>query len=222
MYPVNDLYLSIQGEGVNAGVPMVLLRLQGCAVGCPWCDTRQTWALDAAHEVMSLAEAQVSPPAWVRMTAARLVEAIDAAWPHIPWVLVTGGEPADNDLRPLVVALHDTGRRVALETSGTATGHLDASFDWVCVSPKLSMPGGKAILLDAVRSAHEIKHVVGRPSDIAALVQLLNEAGIDQQETAICLQPVSQSERATQVCIAAVQEHNWRLSLQTHKFVALP
>jgi 6-pyruvoyltetrahydropterin/6-carboxytetrahydropterin synthase len=41
-YVVNDIYTCIQGEGVQTGVAMVLLRLQGCAVGCPWCDTKET------------------------------------------------------------------------------------------------------------------------------------------------------------------------------------
>lgn len=222
MYRVNDLYLSIQGEGVKTGVPMVLLRLQGCDVGCPWCDTKQTWAVDVNREVATLEEALLSPSAWARLSASQIVEAIARRWPLVRWVLVTGGEPADQYLRPLVQSLHEHGHKVALETSGTATGHLQAGFDWVCVSPKLNMPGGRPVLTEVVNEADEIKHVVGKPADIVALVELLDKANVDPEETVICLQPVSLNDKATQLCIAAVQEHNWRLSLQTHKFIALP
>jgi hypothetical protein len=53
-YRVNDIYDSIQGEGIQTGVPMIVLRLHGCAVGCPWCDTRQTWQSDPVNRVDEL------------------------------------------------------------------------------------------------------------------------------------------------------------------------
>ena len=45
---VNNIYGAIQGEGVNMGVPVVILRLQGCSVGCLLCDTRETWETRSA------------------------------------------------------------------------------------------------------------------------------------------------------------------------------
>ncbi len=44
-YPVNELFETLQGEGSFTGVPAIFVRLQGCPVGCPWCDTRHTWDL---------------------------------------------------------------------------------------------------------------------------------------------------------------------------------
>jgi 7-carboxy-7-deazaguanine synthase len=79
---------------------------------------------------------------------------------------VTGGEPAQYGLRPLVGALKAKGCRAVLETSGTDAGHFDAGSDWVCVSPKSNMPGGKVVRPEALAGADEIKHVVGRQRDI--------------------------------------------------------
>ena len=54
-YPINEIFQTIQGEGVFTGLPAIFVRLQGCPVGCPWCDTRHTWVCllytsDAADE----------------------------------------------------------------------------------------------------------------------------------------------------------------------------
>jgi 7-carboxy-7-deazaguanine synthase len=220
-YPVNDIYPCIQGEGVQTGIPMILLRLQGCAVGCPWCDTKQTWTLDAATEVPALDEALGANARHAYLTASEINHHCRVSFPTFQWVLVTGGEPAQYDLRALVVALHDGGYRVALETSGTELGHLDAGFDWTCVSPKINMPGGKPVLPEALAVADEIKMVIGRPRDIERLDRLLTVCQL-KKEVQLCLQPVSQSPRATDLCVQMVQARGWRLSLQTHKYLGQP
>lgn len=218
LYPVNDCYTCIQGEGVQAGVAMVLLRLHGCEVGCPWCDTKETWTFDPTQEVATIADALGANPRYTTMSAAAIARHIGQNHPGPKWVLVTGGEPAQYDLKPLVTALHQRRYQVALETSGTETGHLAAGFDWVCVSPKLNMPGGKVVKAEALASAHEIKHVVGRQQDINNLDALLAAHPVSP-EAQICLQPVSLSRKATDLCMSAVQARGWRLSLQTHKYI---
>ncbi|MCG6507595.1 7-carboxy-7-deazaguanine synthase QueE, partial [Vibrio parahaemolyticus] len=50
MYKVNEMFETIQGEGVFTGVPAVFVRLQECPVGCAWCDTKQTWDAEPADE----------------------------------------------------------------------------------------------------------------------------------------------------------------------------
>jgi 7-carboxy-7-deazaguanine synthase len=176
---VNDVYASIQGEGCQAGVPMVLIRLQGCGVGCPWCDTKQTWTVEAANRRDALGAILGDSPLWCEVGPDALAAYCRDNFPGPKWALVTGGEPADQDLGPLVEALHRRGYKVALETSGTAVGHVGAGFDWVCVSPKVAMPGGRPVLRDAVMGADEIKHVVGRDRDIEALDRLLAILGPD-------------------------------------------
>jgi 7-carboxy-7-deazaguanine synthase len=218
-YPVNDCYPCVQGEGVQTGVAMVLLRLHGCAVGCPWCDTRETWYFDADQQVGTLAEALGANPRYVYLSANEIAGHIVAHHPGPKWVLVTGGEPAQYDLRPLAHALQEAGYRNALETSGTELGHLHADFDWVCVSPKLNMPGGKVVRPEALAVADEIKHVVGRQRDIHDLDALLAGTQL-KPNVQICLQPVSVRQKATELCIETVQARGWRLSVQTHKYIA--
>jgi 7-carboxy-7-deazaguanine synthase len=135
--------------------------------------------------------------------------------------MVTGGEPAEQDLEYLVACLHAASFKVAIETSGTATGHLGASFDWVCVSPKIDMPGGKPILKTAIESADEIKHVVGKQEDIDRLDRLIASVSL-APHVQICLQPVSQSPKATELCYRTCLERGWRLSLQMHKYLDKP
>jgi 7-carboxy-7-deazaguanine synthase len=214
---LNDCYACIQGEGVLAGTPMVLVRLQGCGVGCPWCDTRETWANDARNRVDSIDEAVGTNPRWVDADPDSIAARARGLAPAIRWALVTGGEPAEQPLRPLVDALHGVGFSVAIETSGTADGHIDAGIDWICVSPKLGMPGGKPILAEALTGAHEIKMVVGKPADLEALDGLL--AGVGHGRTQVTLQPLSQSPKATELCIRTCLERGWRLSLQLHKYI---
>lgn len=219
-YPVNDCYPCVQGEGVQTGVAMVLLRLHGCAVGCPWCDTKETWLMDPAHQVATLGESLGANPRYTYMTAAEIAAYICRHLSGPKWVLVTGGEPAQYDLTPLVTALHEAEYRVAIETSGTETGHLGAGFDWVCVSPKLNMPGGKTVHLETLAQADEIKHVVGRQADIDNLDALLAMAQ-PAASTQICLQPVSTSPKATELCLETVMARGWRLSIQMHKYIGV-
>lgn len=225
LYPVNDIYGAIQGEGCNAGIPMVILRLHGCAVGCPWCDTKHTWEINPENE-RPLSEALGTNPLYSLQTAEQITYYLCHQFqPMYRWVLVTGGEPSQYDLRPLAEALHQAGWKLALETSGTEAGHLGAGFDWVCISPKINMPGNKQIKREAFFEADEIKHVIGKETDIKALDDLLTRVQpfIRNKDLQICLQPVSQSPKATQLCIETVQRRgNLRLSLQMHKFLYLP
>lgn len=221
IYKVNDIYGCIQGEGVQTGVPMVLLRLHGCPVGCSFCDTKETWTVESSREQVNIADALGVNTKWANLSASEIAAYIAQTFSAFRWVLVTGGEPAVQDLEALVNALHDAGYKVALETSGTAIGHLPAPFDWVCVSPKIDMPGGLPILADAIATADEIKMVIGRQADLDKLDNLLTDFPTKDNVT-VCLQPISQSERATQLCIETVQSRNWRLSIQTHKYIGLP
>ena len=219
-YPVNDCYTCIQGEGVQTGVAMVLLRLHGCAVGCPWCDTKETWDFEPSNQTQTIAASLGANPRYVYLSAEEIVHHITTNHPGPQWVLITGGEPAIYDLKPLVSALHKQNYRVALETSGTEVGHLQANVDWICVSPKINMPGGKRIKPEAIATAHEIKHVIGRQADIEQLDTLLAQNTVSST-VQICLQPVSTSPKATKLCIETVQARGWRLSIQTHKLIGI-
>lgn len=215
-YALNDMYPTVQGEGSFTGMPMVLVRLHGCPVACPFCDTKETWGSDEDEQVKSIGEALGANTRFVKTNGINI--AINARWlaPNIRWVMLTGGEPALQPLSELVAELHQEHFKVALETSGTANGHLGAAIDWVCVSPKIDMPGGKPILQSAINTADEIKMVIGKQADVDKLETLL-ETYATKKDVSICLQPMSQSQRATELCMKLCMDRGWRLSLQTHK-----
>jgi organic radical activating enzyme len=99
---VSEIFTSIQGEGPSAGTPSVFVRLQGCSVGCTWCDTRYSWDARRGDELT---------------LEALLCRVKDAGAQN---VVVTGGEPLEHPaLVPLVAGLHAMGRRVEVETAGT-------------------------------------------------------------------------------------------------------
>lgn len=220
VYAVNDLYPCIQGEGTNTGVPMVLVRLHGCPVGCVFCDTKETWDLIPANRVNTLAEALGTNPRWTEVEAEEIAATARRWYAGLSWVLLTGGEPAMQDLGELVGAFHRHGFKVALETSGTALGHVGAGVDWVCLSPKLGNPGGRVELEDACRLANEVTWVVGKYEDVRTLDEFIARGWLSPG-CAICLQPMSQSPAATGTCMTVCQERGWRLSVQVHKYLEL-
>ncbi|GLP97878.1 7-carboxy-7-deazaguanine synthase QueE [Paraferrimonas sedimenticola] len=218
MYPVNEVFETIQGEGSHCGVPSIFVRLQGCDVGCPWCDTMHTWELDPANQVVEIEVMQVdgSVGRWANLSAQNLADRLSQGNYQAKWVVITGGEPCMHDLRPLTHALEAKGFRCQIETSGTYPV-LVSDDTYVTVSPKVDMKGGKAVLTQALARADEIKHPVARQAHIDQLDQLL--ADIDTSDKSVCLQPISQKHAATQLAIDTCIQRNWRLSVQTHKYL---
>ena len=97
LYPVYEQFESIQGEGLWTGIPASFIRLQGCNLQCPWCDTKETW----------LGEAQA-------LSTEQIMAGVQCK--H---VVVTGGEPLLHDLTELLKALTEAGKLVHIETNGT-------------------------------------------------------------------------------------------------------
>ncbi|MFP4895806.1 7-carboxy-7-deazaguanine synthase QueE [Paraburkholderia sp. EG304] len=219
-YPVNETFESLQGEGSFTGTPAVLIRLQGCDVGCPWCDTKQTWRRDMDDMVsIDVISAKTDTPvqtwAWFDLpTLGRIVGSANAR--H---VVISGGEPCAFDLRPLIALLQAQACRVQVETSGTYEPQITPTT-FLTVSPKFNMPGGRLVLPDALMRADELKYPVGKPSDIERVLYRL-EPIHREKGTPIWLQPLSQSSTATALCIAAAQRYDWRVSLQTHRFIGI-
>lgn len=145
-YPVNETFLSWQGEGVHLGRKAFFIRLQGCPVRCSWCDAASTW--HPAHV-----------PKDVRRASAEAL-ADEAAASKPEFVVLTGGEPCIHDLNPLVAALAARGIPAHLETCG-AFG-LPEGLAWVTVSPKWAKPP----LPEVVARANEIKVIVEDPESI--------------------------------------------------------
>lgn len=151
-------------------------------------------------------------------TAEELAAAVAAAWPNDtgrpvgaherPLVVCTGGEPLLQLDEAAVAALDAAGFEIAVETNGTIEA--PQGIDWICVSPKAGAP-----LVQ--RSGHELKLVF--PQDGAP-----PEAYADLEFERFFLQPMDGPRReentklAVEYCLAYPQ---WRLSLQTHKYIGI-
>jgi 7-carboxy-7-deazaguanine synthase len=218
-YPINEMFETLQGEGYFTGVPAIFVRLQGCPVGCSWCDTKHTWDKIADREVdmqRILVKTEESD-AWGNATSEQLLEVIAQQGYTARHVVITGGEPCIYDLTELTSLLEKNGFSCQIETSGTHEVRCSVNT-WVTVSPKVNMRGGYDILPQALKRADEVKHPVARQRDIDALDVLL-ETLTDSKARIIALQPISQKEEATRLCIATCIARNWRLSMQTHKYL---
>ncbi|AOV98610.1 7-carboxy-7-deazaguanine synthase QueE [Edwardsiella hoshinae] len=218
-YPINEIFHSLQGEGFYTGLPAIFIRLQGCPVGCSWCDSKHTWQQDAARQVdlAQVVEKAAESDAWANADVAALCALLQRRGYAARHVVITGGEPCLHDLLPLTLALEQAGYQCQIETSGTHPVRCSAQT-WVTVSPKVAMRGGMTVLTSALRRANEIKHPVARERDIAALDALL--ASLEGAlPPVVALQPISCKAGATRLCIDTCLARNWRLSMQTHKYL---
>ncbi|MCH8492208.1 MAG: 7-carboxy-7-deazaguanine synthase QueE [Idiomarina sp.] len=221
LYPVNELFETIQGEGVYTGVPAVFLRLQGCPVGCPWCDTQHTWSKTTANKVSAADIIAKTGPSelYFEHSAEEIFAKVQELGFTAKHLVVTGGEPCMYDLRPLAEVFEAAGYQLQIETSGTFEV-LTSPGTWVTVSPKLNMPGGYPMLASAMQRADEVKFPVAMQKHVDELDALLLEKP-PRPGVTICLQPISQKPRATELAIRVCIERNWRLSVQLHKYLAI-
>ena len=162
-YPINEMFQTLQGEGYFTGVPAIFIRLQGCPVGCAWCDTKHTWDKLADREVslFSILAKTKESDKWGAGSAEDLLAIIGRQGWTARHVVITGGEPCIHDLMPLTELLEKNGYSCQIETSGTHEVRCSHST-WVTVSPKVNMRGGYDVLSQALERADEIKHPVGR------------------------------------------------------------
>ncbi|MGE5594772.1 MAG: 7-carboxy-7-deazaguanine synthase QueE [Hyphomicrobiales bacterium] len=172
-----EIFSSIQGEGVSAGIPSTFVRLAVCNLRCSWCDTAYTW--DWSH--YDRAE-QVLP-----MAAEDVVANVTARAPRN--VVITGGEPLiqRRQLVPLATRLKDEGFRIEVETNGTiAPGALAPLVDQWNVSPKLAHSGNEGLRRINPASLREFaaceraifKFVVQSEGDLAEVEDLREAYGI--------------------------------------------
>lgn len=147
MLPVYETFHSWQGEGCHLGRSAFFIRLFGCPVHCPWCDSAGTWHPDHIPERIA------------RHSPEHLAE--QAARTRPDCVIITGGEPAIHDLGPLTAALASHQLPAHLETSGAFP--LRGQFAWVTVSPKRQ----KAPLPATLEQANEFKLIIETPDCIA-------------------------------------------------------
>lgn len=205
-YAVKEMFLTLQGEGMQAGRRAVFIRFAGCNLWtgreqdratavCQFCDTDFV-GIDGDHGG--------------RYGASDLADQALALWngEGVPFAVITGGEPMLQLDPPLIAALKQRGFTIAVESNGTIAA--PPGIDWLCISPK----AGSVVVQ---RSGQEVKVVWPQPAldmeDIASwdfphhLVQPMDGPDIRANE---------------QAAIDFVLAHpNWRLSIQTHKLLGL-
>jgi organic radical activating enzyme len=140
LYPVNETFLSWQGEGVHMGRKAFFIRLQGCPVKCSWCDSASTWHPQYVPKNIRKA----SPDELAK-------EAVES---KPDFVVFTGGEPCVHDLVPLLNALKAVKLKVHLETCGAYM--IPEGLDWVTVSPKWA----KLPVAESLAKADEVKLII--------------------------------------------------------------
>lgn len=200
LYPVHETFHSWQGEGEHLGKSAFFIRLFGCPVHCPWCDSAGTWHPDYV------------PKDVAKKSVEDLVNAARAVAPEM--VVITGGEPAIHDLGPLTSALGELGLKRHLETSGAFA--VRGTFDWITLSPKWqSLP-----LPEVLARANEFKLIIESTDSASKWVEALGES-ID--ERSVWLQP-EWSKRNDSRILKAITEFvkemgsPFRAGLQAHKY----
>ena len=197
LLPVMEAFGTVQGEGAFTGQAAWFIRLGGCDVGCTWCDVKESWDA-AAHPVRSVddlvAEALEQP--------ARIA-------------VISGGEPAMHELGPLTHALRAAGFRTHIETSGAHP--LSGEWHWICFSPKKF----RAPLPDIYDRADELKVIVYNRHDLDWAGE---HAARVRPGCLLYLQPEwDRRDKVMPLVTAHVQAHpEWRISLQTHKYLGIP
>jgi len=98
LYKLNEMFETIQGEGTYTGVPSVFIRLQKCSVGCAWCDTKQTWAVNLEDEqtVGQVLAKNMESANWCQVSAKDLVSIYLQRY-SAKHIVITGGEPCEYD-----------------------------------------------------------------------------------------------------------------------------
>jgi len=207
-YSVKEMFLTLQGDGVNAGARAVFVRFAGCNLWtgreadragavCRFCDTDfvGTDGLGGGKFADAAALADAVAGHWGEGAEAR-------------FAVLTGGEPMLQVDDALVDALHGRGFRIAIESNGTLPVH--PGIDWVCISPK----AGSEVVQ---RAGDELKLVWPQPGTDVEMLE-----GWDFANFLIQPMDSAAAQENIEAAIAfAMDRPKWRLTLQTHKMLGL-
>ena len=207
-YAVKEIFLTLQGEGGQAGRPAVFCRFAGCNL---WTG-READRVTAVCKFCDTDFVGMDGPGGGRFADAKaLADAVEGAWEggaENRLVVLTGGEPLLQLDEPLIAALHGRGFSLALETNGTLPA--PPGIDWICVSPKADAPVVQT-------QGQELKLVYPQDGVDPARFE-----GLSFERFA--LQPMDGPALAenTRAAIAYCLAHpRWRLSVQTHKYLGI-
>lgn len=196
MLPLMEEFYTIQGEGAHTGRAAYFVRIGGCDVGCHWCDVKESW------------NPAIHPPTAIEAIA-------ENAAAYSKTIVITGGEPLMWNMDPLTTALMSKGLQIHLETSGAYP--VSGNWDWFCLSPKKTMPP----VPEAYERADELKVIVYNNHDLQWAEEHASKVSSECQ---LFLQPEwSRREKVMPLISDYIMKHpQWRISLQTHKYIGIP
>lgn len=198
--PIMEEFYTIQGEGHNTGKAAYFIRVGGCDVGCHWCDVKESW--DATQHPLTQVDDVIK----------------NAMQQQAQSVVITGGEPSNYPMAYITESLKKQQIETFIETSGAYP--LTGMWDWICLSPKKTMPP-----LDMYFAvAHELKIIVHNKHDFEWAEQNRAKCLAAGNECHFYLQP-EWSKAATMIPLIVdyvMQHPEWRVSLQTHKYMHIP
>lgn len=208
-FPIHETFqATLQGEGFWTGVLCDFIRLYGCPVSCPWCDTGY--------------ESGGKGIEWDRHTLTELLSQLVS-----PRVVISGGEPfIHKNLPVLCQAIIDSGRHVHIETSGAFWVDNLPDRVWVTLSPKTHVSPSYPVDIKMWNRANELKLVISDGSEIDFYLHYFENL---QPSCEIFLQPEwEMRDRIIPKIIhlihqfTATHSRPMRLSLQTHKLLNIP
>lgn len=197
MYPIVEMFNSIQGEGFNIGKPSFFIRFAGCDVCCCWCDEKVAWDTNN-YEHFSIQQ---------------IIEELKANFSHT--VVITGGEPFMHDLKPLIKELKKFKVFIQVETSGCYP--IKVKVDWITLSPKKHFPP----LRENLAKSNELKVIISSEDDLQWAEYNASQV---KHHSFFYLQPEwSKSKIILPKLIEYIKKNpKWRLSVQVHKFLNIP
>ncbi len=192
MYAVNEIFYSLQGEGLWSGTPMVFVRLSGCNLRCPFCDT------DFRH----------GQP----MSASEIVARVREAGTDCRRICLTGGEPLLQADEKLIQAFHEAGYAIHMETNGTCKA--PEGLDWITLSPKEDFVPDGMVVLDR---ADEVKLVYANADE--SRIERWAQFPASYHSLQPCANPITGESNVKETMEYVMKHPHWRLSLQTHKML---
>ena len=201
---VQEIFKTFQGEGIFTGFPAIFIRLGGCNLACNFCDTQ----FDSFKEI-SLAE--------ILQKVRKLSENKDERTHNL--VVITGGEPLRQNIKPLCEELLKDNFKVQIETNGTLFCDLPDAVDIIC-SPKNSSGKYYPVRGDLLPKISAFKFLI---SAFNKDYNSIPEVGQSQFKIPVYLQPIDEydatkNEKNRQLVLQLAEENGCRISLQTHKF----
>ncbi len=196
---INEIFPSIQGEGVRLGKPTLFIRLSGCNLKCDFCDTKFAWHTGQEMSIESIL---------------KKLKKMHTTFPT-EWVCLTGGEPLYQNIGRLVQQLKAEDLKIQVETNATIYRRI--GVDWYTISPK---PPDYFYQPEYIKKAKEVKIVVTKGLDLGVLKKLRQDF---PEKIPLLLQPQSNSKSSAKHAIRLLRQtlkddmKNIRLTAQIHK-----